>query len=89
MVPRGKYVINVCMGTTCYVNGSEQLMSKISELLAIQPDETTADMQFTLKSVRCIGCCGLAPALSIGSEIFGKLARKDLPDIIGKYRGVA
>ena len=89
VVPRGKYVINVCMGTTCYVNGSEQLMSKISELLAIQPDETTPDMQFTLKSVRCIGCCGLAPALSIGSEIFGKLARKDVPDILGQYREVA
>ncbi len=86
VVPRGKYVINVCMGTTCYVRGSQRLMEKISDLLAIQPEETTADLEFTLKSVRCIGCCGLAPALMVGSEVYGKLTRKDVPDIVRKYR---
>jgi NADH:ubiquinone oxidoreductase subunit E/NAD-dependent dihydropyrimidine dehydrogenase PreA subunit len=89
VVPRGRHVINVCMGTTCYVRGSERLMEKVSDLLAIQPDQTTPDMKFTLKSVRCIGCCGLAPAIMVGGEFYGKLTRKDLPGIVQKYREAA
>jgi len=89
VVPRGRHVINVCMGTTCYVRGGERLMEKVSDLLAIQPDQTTPDMKFTLKSVRCIGCCGLAPAIMVGGEFYGKLTRKDLPGILQKYREAA
>lgn len=89
VVPRGKYVINVCMGTTCYVRGSERLMEKISDMLTIKPDGTTPDLKFTLKSVRCIGCCGLAPALTVGSEVYGKLTRQQIPDIVRKYQGAA
>ena len=89
VVPRGKYVVNVCMGTTCYVRGSQRLMEKVGELLAVKPDETTPDLKFTLKSVRCIGCCGLAPALMVGSEVYGKLTRKDVPDIVRKYQEAA
>ena len=89
MVPRGKYVINVCMGTTCYVRGSQRLMDKLSESLGIKPEETTPDMKFTLKSVRCIGCCGLAPALTVGGEVYGKLTRKDVPDILHKCKEAA
>jgi NADH:ubiquinone oxidoreductase subunit E len=89
VVPRGKYVINVCMGTTCYVRGSQRLMEKLSDMLAIKPDGTTPDMKFTLKSVRCIGCCGLAPALAVGGEVYGKLARTDIPNIVTKYQQAA
>lgn len=89
VVPRGKYVINVCMGTTCYVRGSERLMEKISDMLTIKPDGTTPDLKFTLKSVRCIGCCGLAPALTVGGEVYGKLTRQQIPDIVRKYQGAA
>ena len=89
VVPRGKYVINVCMGTTCYVRGSERLMEKISDMLMIKPDGTTPDLKFTLKSVRCIGCCGLAPALTVGGEVYGKLTRQQIPDIVRKYQGAA
>jgi NADH:ubiquinone oxidoreductase subunit E/NAD-dependent dihydropyrimidine dehydrogenase PreA subunit len=89
VVPRGRFVINVCMGTTCYVRGSQRLMEKMAEQLAIQPDQTTPDMKFTLKSVRCIGCCGLAPAIMVGGEFYGKLTRKDLPGIVQKYREAA
>jgi NADH:ubiquinone oxidoreductase subunit E/NAD-dependent dihydropyrimidine dehydrogenase PreA subunit len=89
VVPRGKYVINVCMGTTCYVRGSERLMEKISDMLAIKPDGTTPDLKFTLKSVRCIGCCGLAPALTVSSEVYGKLTRQQIPDIVRKYQEAA
>jgi NADH:ubiquinone oxidoreductase subunit E len=87
IVPRGKYVVNVCMGTTCYVRGSERLMEKFSDTLKVKQDETTPDMLFTLKSVRCIGCCGLAPAVMIGETVYGKLATKEVPGIITKYRG--
>jgi NADH:ubiquinone oxidoreductase subunit E len=86
VVPRGKYVINVCMGTTCYVRGSGRLMEKFSETLGIRQEETTPDMQFTLKSVRCIGCCGLAPAVTVGPEVYGNLTRKEVPNILQKCR---
>lgn len=88
ITPRGKYTINVCMGTTCYVRGSERLMDKFSDILEIKPGETTPDMKFTLNSVRCIGCCGLAPAATVGEQVYGKLAPKEIPDIIKKYKGM-
>lgn len=86
IVPRGKHIINVCMGTTCYVRGSERLMEKFSEVLELKPDETSPDMTFTLKSVRCIGCCGLAPAVMVGDDVYGKLLTKRVPEIIQKYK---
>ena len=86
LVPRGKHVINVCMGTACYVKGSERLMERLSDVLEIKENETTPDMLFTLKSVRCIGCCGLAPAAMIGDNVYGKLSTKDIPGIIEKYK---
>jgi len=86
IVPRGKHIINVCMGTACYVKGSERLMEKLSEILGINENETTDDMQFTLKSVRCIGCCGLAPAVMIGENVHGKLIPKGIPNVIEQYK---
>ncbi len=88
IVPRGKHIINVCMGTACYVKGSGRLMERLSELLNIKENETTPDMLFTVKSVRCIGCCGLAPAIMIGDNVFGKLTPKDIPGIIEKYKTI-
>lgn len=87
VIPRGKYVVNVCMGTTCYVRGSERLMERFAETLKVQPEETTADMLFTLKAVRCIGCCGLAPAVMVGETVFGKLTVKEVAGIAQKYQG--
>jgi len=87
VVPRGKYVINVCMGTTCYVRGSERLMDRFADTLRIKPEETTPDMLFTLKAVRCIGCCGLAPAVMVGDTVYGKLTVKGVSGIADKYRG--
>lgn len=84
--PIGKYIINICLGTTCYVRGAQRILDKISEILGIGVDETTADMLFTLKSVRCVGCCGLAPVVTAGDEVFGKLQSKAIPGIINKYK---
>lgn len=88
IVPRGKHIINVCMGTACYVKGSGRLMERLSDLLNIKENETTPDMLFTVKSVRCIGCCGLAPTIMIGDNVYGKLTPKDIPEIIEKYKTI-
>ncbi|NIO16830.1 MAG: FAD-dependent oxidoreductase [Deltaproteobacteria bacterium] len=84
-VPRGKNIIYVCTGTTCYVRGSERLMEKFSDILGIDPEESTPDMNFTLTSARCIGCCGLAPAVMIGDEVHGRFTSREIPEIINKY----
>ena len=86
LAPRGKYTVNVCMGTTCYVRGSERLMEKFTAALGVGVNETTSDKLFTLKTVRCIGCCGLAPATMIGGEVYGKLAINDVPRIVEGYK---
>jgi NADH:ubiquinone oxidoreductase subunit E len=84
--PIGKYIINVCMGTACYVKGAERLLEKFSDILEIGVDETTKDMLFTLKSVRCIGCCGLAPVVAVGDDVYSKLQSKDIPAIVNNYK---
>ncbi len=86
ITPRGKHTISVCMGTTCYVRGSQRLMEKLSDVLEVEPGQTTADMMFSVESVRCIGCCGLAPAIMVDDTVYGQLAPRAIPDIIKKYR---
>ncbi len=86
ITPRGRYTVSVCMGTTCYVRGSERLLDRFTTVLGVPVDGTTADRLFTLKSVRCIGCCGLAPVATIGQDVFGKLAVKDVSGIASRYK---
>lgn len=86
ITPRGKYVINVCLGTTCYVRGGDKIIERFMDELKIKEDETTPDRLFTLKSVRCIGCCGLAPALMVNKKVHGKLKVTEVKKIIEKYR---
>jgi len=86
LTPRGKYTVNVCMGTTCYVRGAERLLERFGTTLGVELDGTTPDQLFTLKSVRCIGCCGLAPAVAIGTEVHGKLAVRDIAKIVERCR---
>ena len=83
--PVGKYIINVCMGTTCYVRGAQTLMERFSDVLEINENETSRDKLFTLRTVRCIGCCGLAPVVTIGEDVHKRLAGKNIPKIIKKY----
>jgi NADH:ubiquinone oxidoreductase subunit E len=88
LVPIGKHVINVCMGTACYVRGAEKLLEKFTELLEVEVGGTTRDMQFTFKSVRCIGCCGLAPVMTTGDDVYAKLQIKEIPEILKKYQNM-
>ncbi len=87
--PRGRFTINVCLGTTCYVRGSERLMERFGATLGVKVDETTADRLFTLKAVRCVGCCGLAPAVAVGAETHGKVSITDIAKIVARYRNEA
>ncbi len=71
--PRGKHVINVCLGTACHVRGAPRIVDRLERELGINVGETTSDMKFTLETVRCVGCCGLAPVVMVGDEFYGKL----------------
>lgn len=84
--PIGKYIVNVCMGTACYVRGAEKLLERFSDILEIGVNDTTKDHLFTIKSVRCIGCCGLSPVVTVGGEVFGKLKVSDVEGIIKKFK---
>lgn len=86
ITPRGKYIINVCVGTTCYVRGADKLMERFMDELKIKEGETTTDKLFTLRGVRCIGCCGLAPALMVNEEVHGKVTIPQVKEIINKYK---
>ncbi len=86
--PKGKYVIGVCLGTACYVKGSQQVVDKFSELLNIKPGETTNDGLFTLSALRCIGACALAPAISINGKVYSKVAASDVEKIINEYKAM-
>ena len=83
--PKGEYDISVCLGTACYVKGSQQLTDKISEILGIAPGECTPDGKFSLEECRCIGACGLAPVLTVNEDVFGRLTVDDVDKIIDKY----
>lgn len=87
MKPRGKYLINVCTGTACYVKGAPRIIQMLSEILGIELGETTEDKLFTLSAVRCVGACSLAPVFVIDEETFGRIeTRKQLQEIIDKYK---
>ena len=86
--PKGKYVIGVCLGTACYVKGAQQIIDKFSEIIGIQPGETSEDGLFTLDALRCIGACGIAPAVSINGKVYPKLTVDTVPAIIEEYRAL-
>ena len=86
--PKGKYVIGVCLGTACYVKGSQQVIDKFSEILNIKPGETSEDGLFTLDALRCIGACGIAPALTINGKVYPKVSVADVQKIVDEYKSL-
>ena len=84
--PKGKYVIGCCLGTACYVKGAQQIKDKFSDLLHIKPGETSVDGLFTLDALRCIGACGIAPAVTINGTVYPKMTVDGVPQIIESYR---
>ncbi len=86
MQPRGKYTLNLCMGTACYVKGAPRLAQMIEEELGVKVGETTADMRFTVSAVRCVGACSLAPVFVIGEETYGRVETRDkLSEILKRH----
>lgn len=86
LTPRGKHLVSVCMGTACYVKGAPAILQTIREQLRICTGETTEDGVFTLVETRCIGACGLAPVMTIGEDVYGRLTADQIPEILAKYR---
>ena len=85
LTPKGKYVIGCCLGTACYVKGAQQVIDKFSEILGIKPGETTKDGLFTIDALRCIGACGIAPAVSINGQVYPKVSVNAVPGIVDEY----
>lgn len=83
--PRGRHLINVCMGTTCHVRGAPRILERIERELKIGIGETTEDLRFTLETVRCLGCCSLAPVIAIDGETFGRLRPDKIPKVLDQY----
>jgi len=82
----GEHNIQVCMGTACYLKGAQPLVEELTKRLGIEMGGVTDDGLFSLEEVRCIGCCGLAPVLNVGGEVFGKVTKDQVAGIIAKYR---
>lgn len=85
MYPKGKYCIGICMGTACYVKGAGEIYDKVKNLLGIESGECTPDRQFSLDATRCIGCCGLAPVMTINDEVYGKVTPAEVEEILSRY----
>lgn len=84
--PVAKYLINVCLGTACYVKGAEKVLKSLSKELGIDVGGTTSDKLFTLSTARCFGCCGLAPVIMINEDVYGNLNEERVKEIIKEYR---
>jgi NADH-quinone oxidoreductase subunit E len=82
----GKFKISVCLGTACYLKGGQDLLDEARSILGLAPGGVTEDGQFSIDPVRCIGCCGLAPVLTVGPDTHGKLTRDMMAGIIAKYQ---
>lgn len=83
--PKGEHVIGVCLGTACYVRDVTAVLERLAKELNIEVGKTTPDGKFTLEATRCLGCCGLAPVMMIGEEVYGRLTPDKVPDILAKY----
>jgi NADH:ubiquinone oxidoreductase subunit E len=84
--PKGKHPIHVCLGTACHVRGAQLVLEKFERDLGLKSGDTSADGEFSLDSVRCVGCCGLAPVVTVGEDVHGKVAAAKIPGLIKKYK---
>jgi len=86
MIPRGKFTIRVCLGTACYVRGGQRIAQKLQQQLGVQIGETTRDRRFTLETVRCLGCCSLAPVMLVGHDVHLQLDSKRALEALSGYK---
>jgi len=86
MAPKGKYVIQVCLGTSCYVKGGQKIIDSLHKDFGLESGSTTPDGKFSLQTVRCLGCCGLSPVLAINQDVHRKVKPSKLKEILGSYQ---
>jgi NADH-quinone oxidoreductase subunit E len=84
--PKGRHAFHVCLGTACHVRGAQLVLEKIERELGIASGETSADLNYSLDAVRCVGCCGLAPVVMVGEEVHGKITQTKVPGLLKKYQ---
>jgi len=85
LVKKGRFKIQLCLGTACYVKGSKMILDELKEKLGINVGECTDDGKFSLEACRCIGACGLAPVMMINDEVYGRLTNEQIQGILDKY----
>jgi NADH-quinone oxidoreductase subunit E/NADP-reducing hydrogenase subunit HndA len=86
MIPQGEFPISICMGTACYVRGAEQVLAEFKRQLKVEVGESTNDGKFSINCLRCVGACGLAPVVTVGEKVFGRVAPSQVKEIIAEYR---
>lgn len=86
LTPKGKHQVSVCLGTACYVKGSDKVLEEVEKELGIKCGECTADRSFSIDSCRCVGACGLAPVMIVDGEVYGRLTAKEVAGILKKHR---
>ena len=86
LVPKGKYVLQVCMGTSCYVKGAERIMKTLKNDYNLEAGGITSDRKFSLEQVRCLGCCGLSPVMAIKENVYRKVKPSQIKDIMTSYK---
>jgi len=84
--PKGKYTVGVCLGTACYVRGGKEVVNKLKEMLNVEVGETSKDLKYSLEVMRCIGACGLAPAMTINGKVYKQVNPNKLQGILAKYK---
>ena len=87
LTPKGKHIVTVCVGTACHVRGGQRIVDKISRELEIESGETTPDMNFSLETVNCLGCCAIGPIVVIDDEYHGEMTTKKVVSLLRKYKG--
>ena len=88
LTPKGDNIIQVCTGTACYVKGAQAVLDEVIHQLGIHSGETTEDGKFTIQDTRCLGCCGLAPVMTINEDVYGRMVPGQVKGILDKYRAL-
>jgi NADH:ubiquinone oxidoreductase subunit E len=85
MVPKGRYIIQVCLGTSCYVKGGPRILDSLEKDFGLEPGGITPDGKFSLETVRCLGCCGLSPVMAVGGNVHRRVKPREIKEILSSY----
>lgn len=86
VVPKGRHNVHICMGTACHVRGAARVLDTVQDVIGIRPGETDMDLNFSLETVNCLGCCALGPVVEIDGKTHGKVAPGEAAGVLGNYR---